>query len=155
MAEKLMIPKLKFNIRKYNPNTDKAFVVFTWLKSMKRDYEHKDWDIATYNKVVRREVNKFLESKCSNVLIAYEPSDPSYLYGWVATSVIGAQEFFLYGFVKPAFRMQGIFKSMLTCAMPQVMAKGENVLCWYWCGHLKRLRQAGKNIFVNYWKERR
>ncbi len=115
---------MKLSFRPPRDDADRTFAVETWLESQRTSYSAGLVRMHRWFDVMRPEIEAHLARPGMQTLVAFERTDPAFLYGWIAAdpteqrvpgkggSVRWWPALVLYVFVKATFRREGIARAL-------------------------------------------
>lgn len=89
-----------------------SFVVSTWSSSYKKSHhagliQSEDWAMVMHPQLTKRLAKPYVTT-----LLAYEKTDPTFLYGYIVGDVTEHMAVVDYVYVKEAFRREGIARAL-------------------------------------------
>ncbi len=103
-------------IRQYEPQSDKAFIASSWLKSYKGESSFAAGiPTALFFQMHGELVNRILDKHSTVTLVAACKEDRDVIIGYAVYEKIGSHEVIHYVYVKRAFNGLGICKMLLDC----------------------------------------
>ncbi len=105
-----------FSIRSYKPDTDKFFILSSWLRS----YRKSDAVKGINNTVFYGQHHQLVETLLSSerVGILYNEEEPDQIIGWIC--VDNTPGVLHYVYVKNVFRRNGLANDLIASACPHV-----------------------------------
>lgn len=104
---------MKPSFRAATAPDDRRFVITTWSSSFKTSYaagliQTEDWPT-----IMHAQIGKVLDRPGATTLVAYERTDPSFLYGFASADVTErGKPIVFYVYVKEPYRRAGIARAL-------------------------------------------
>lgn len=132
--------QLLVDIVQFDDQLHKDFVFDSWIQTYRRFAHSLYCDGETYHKMMSNRLWRYIDDSNINILVAIDPEDPDYFYGWLATIELEDEPYILYTFVKKPFRNQ---KIALQLAGYAGLTKYP-IKCFYWTDYATKV--AKKSI---------
>lgn len=104
--------KLAFRPAAGRDSEDRQFIVATWSSSYKKSHSAGIIHTDDWADVMHPQFNKHLDRPGSRAIIACDPKDPNYYYGWIAGDTTEATPVVYYVYVKEPCRRMGIARQL-------------------------------------------
>ena len=85
---------------------DRAFIVATWSSSYKNAHAAEMIASEDWPDVMHRAITKLLDRVTTRAIVAYEPEDESFVYGFIAGDTSNAVPIVYYVYVKAPYRSE-------------------------------------------------
>lgn len=118
----LKIDPSEIQLREFNPETDRAFVLASWLKSYKLSEFAHAIPSRVYYTWHQKIIDQILSVPTNQVTIVCDPDDSSHILGFMVNNTQTPIIHYIY--VKHAFRRRGLAAYLMS-----LMPPSENLVC--------------------------
>jgi len=107
---------------------DRMFLVSNWSSSFKKSHHAGLIWTEDWADVMHKQINKALDRPCVRSVIAFENTDPRFLYGFIVGDTTEATPIVYYVYVKEGFRKAGYARGLFA-ALGVVPEKAFTYVC--------------------------
>jgi hypothetical protein len=103
---------MKLAFRNVTARDDRQFVVSNWSASFKKSHSAGMIWTEDWAAIMHGQIDRVLDRPDATTLVAFEATDPTFLYGWISGDVSEAMPVVFYCYVKESFRREGVARKL-------------------------------------------